>query len=557
MSRQIRKYDESKSQSAINTRTPTARKWKYGLLILIFVVLPTMLFTACVKQAVGEASKSSASEYRFQRKFLLGVGFWPTDYSQGYIDANFRELMEAAEIAYIQPEWTVESNRALSRIFDSWAERAKKEGLRTYIAIECLTGDRQGIRNPGGNPNITFADSSFRRRYLEHVLKTVKKHHPEYLNIGVELNMYLRTHPADTKNFKSLYKQIYSEVKKVSPRTKVFVSFQYEVLRGNSFGTKVQPQWRLLKEFEPLQDVLGISSYPRFLASPYNPSKVPTNYYSDLKSYNSRPIFFAEIGWYSSGNVSPPSSESKQADFIRKLPALLEPLNVEAVNWVGIRDPMDIPPLAELKKLVPQFFSLGLLKSKGGNKSAWSAWKGLKAGRSSKSEVREAAVPPPKQQVPAPGRALVYLSFDRGTESFFGIGSSKDLRVTRDAGKVKGGKGALQWKYKISNNPLPMLLRQKIDIRGGAKLSFWLKSRQPTQVAVILLDEKGARFEHRLSINNTDWNNYNIGFGEFTNPQGGGAMNPAKIKKMAFIDIYGFAGGKGDNTIYLDELRIE
>lgn len=528
---------------------------KYFLWAAIFLAIPALLFTGarCVD---GAASKGSKMGNPYERKFLLGVGFWPTDYSPAYVDANFKELLESAEIAYVQPEWTTESNSALNRIFDSWLERSRKAGLRTYIAIECLTGDRQGIRNPQGRPDITFADHAFRRAYRDQVVRMARKHRPDYLNIGVEINMYLKTHPDDTENFISLYREIYSEVKKVSPRTKVFVSFQYEVLKGEFLGTVGEPQWGLLGKFQSVQDLIGISSYPRFANPPYDTSKIPMDYYYALKKYSSRPIFFAEIGWYSSASVNPPSSERGQADFIRRLVGLLEPLSVEAVNWVGLRDPRDIPALAELKKQLPQFFSLGLKRSNGEIKSAWSVWKNLKDKKGLGPEESRASLPPVKKPQPIKGKELLHFSFDSSTENFHGIGASKDLRVTRDTGKIRAGKGALQWKYAISTNPLPMLLRDGIDMKGGTSISFWLKSRNPTQIALILVERSGARFEYRLDIKTTDWLKYEISLSDFSNPKGSGSLNTGKINRFAFIDIYGFAGGKGENTVFLDELKI-
>jgi len=302
--------------------------------------------------------------------------------------------------------------------------------------------------------------------------------------------------------------------------------------------------------------VIGISSYPRFLVTPYDAASIAAQYYYPLKKSTSRPVFFAEVGWYSSETVFPSSSESKQADFVHRLIEIIQPLDVEAVNWVAIRDLRDIPALAQLKNMLPQFFSLGLKGPEGERKSAWLEWKRLKEGTLYPRTIEPTA---PATAGPARARvtAVTYFSFDGNKENFVGIGSSKDVRVTRDAGKVREGKGALQWKYVIAAKPFPMLLRQDIDARGGSRLSFWLKSQRPTKIGIVLMERDGGRFEHRLNIESTDWRKYDIALADFASGEEADSVNVEEAQRLAFIDISAFAGGSGENTIWLDELRID
>ena len=488
---------------------------------------------------------------------MLGIGFWPTDYSPDYINANFTALLESAEIAMVQPEWTISSNPSLYKIIDSWLRRSKNAGLKTYIAVECFNGERKAILNHKGEKNVTFADNKFRSAYRDWIIKTVQEYKPHYLNIAVEVNMYLQTYPEETENFISLYKQIYKDVKKISPETKIFTSFQYEVLKGIFLGKKKDPQWHLLKRFDPLQDLIGISSYPKFGIAPYDPSKLPLDYYYDLKQYSSRPLFFAEVGWYSSESVSPSSSDKKQANFIRKMVQMTEPLDLEAFIWIGLRDLKDIPALGELKKTIPQFFSLGLQRTGGEGKEAWSVWKRLKTGEDIRIDNQRPSEPTNLKSVPLDRQPLVHLSFDSGVENFLGVGTTTALGVIKKRRQVREGTGALKWDYSIKTEPLPALLRQGISIENGTGLRFWLKTRNPTMIAVVLMDRDGTRYEHRLNIKNIDWHMYHIPFSDFSRAEGEGKLEPAKVEKLLFIDIYGFAGGKGKNTIWLDELRVE
>ena len=96
-------------------------------------------------------------------------------------------------------------------------------------------------------------------------------------------------------------------------------------------------------------------------------------------SKSNRPVFFAEIGWYSSGEVQSSSSGEKQAAFIRRLPEFLGGLEVEAVCWISLCDLKQLPELKALEQKLPQFFSLALLDSGLRPKPAWEAWLSLGA----------------------------------------------------------------------------------------------------------------------------------------------------------------------------------
>jgi hypothetical protein len=102
----------------------------------------------------------------------------------------------------------------------------------------------------------------------------------------------------------ALYKRLYQEVKKVSPQTKVFVSFQWDYFQimANREPKRISEHRKLIEIFRPELDVVAFTSYPgdRYKT----PADVPANYYERISEYikPTDEIHFMEIGWPTSGS---------------------------------------------------------------------------------------------------------------------------------------------------------------------------------------------------------------------------------------------------------------
>lgn len=295
---------------------------------------------------------------------------------------------EAGEVAYFQVtdtffdpgrnRWVDESHRKLIGL-------ARQNGLRLYLAFECLEGDRKTIRGTRGAGD--FRDGEYRDAFRKAVMERVREYKPEYVNLCVELNM-LPTIDSAVDDFLPLYEQTYDEIKGISPHTKVFVSFQYEILAsgtqdasewmripnatGSADGKRIQLS--VFRNLEPHLDVIGISTYPRIFTSPYAPQDIPDDYFTLVFNETRKPVFIAETGAYSSGKNTIPSSEETQAAYLRRLYQLLNGRNVEAIMYVSLLDVDE----SEVPGLPSQFYTLGLLGSEGAEKDAWTVWAGIK-----------------------------------------------------------------------------------------------------------------------------------------------------------------------------------
>ncbi|MBI4557223.1 MAG: hypothetical protein HY706_06540 [Candidatus Hydrogenedentes bacterium] len=481
-----------------------------------------------------------------------GLGFWPTDHSSRHLDQAFELLRQNAEIVMVQKDDPFDSpeNKATTAVLDNWLDRAGQAGLLKYVALEPFNGDRTAARPPVGwsGSRARVAEPKWSEAYRQKVLEIVERHHPEYLNLGVEANMYYKNNPEDYVAFRALFQRLRQEVKQLQPNAKVFCSYQYEILTGQMAGTKGRAQWELLGEKALEQDVVGISTYPAFLHSTYDPQSVPSDYFQVLREHTHLPIFVAELGWYSSDSVSPASSPEMQAELIQRVPALLQGMNVEAVCWVSMVDLRDLPALAALKSQWPQFFSLGLVDTRLTPKPAWESWKNLKHWQVVEAPERAAAAKRAEKGASA--------SPDAGLHGFLGLGSTVGAGV-EPAGADQAP--ALRWDYKFSSNPLAMIVKPNVAVGASARgLAVQWRSEKDTEVAVVLEESGGARYQSRQPVGTKQSSTVQLPWNQFQLQEdthdANGRLDPTEVTKLALVDVSGFMGKRGSNRIWLENV---
>jgi len=70
-----------------------------------------------------------------------------------------------------------------------------------------------------------------------------------------------------------------------------------------------------------------------------NPSEIPQNYYTEIKSFVSKPIIFTEIGWSAQSQIKGWESDQKeQAEFVSTFFKLTKGLNAEVMVWSFMYD---------------------------------------------------------------------------------------------------------------------------------------------------------------------------------------------------------------------------
>lgn len=250
-------------------------------------------------------------------------------------------------------------------------------GLRTDLELPAWVASDCGLTTA----TVSFSNPCVRLHFINDVVDIANAVKPDSFHLATEINTLLLrklVNPLDLEyvHFGALYQTAHNAIKAVSPETRVFVSFQYElqkVIQNAPPGTPAQNWENILGVFRgtaPVSklDYVGFTTYPSasgFLSGKYKlPAAMPSDYYKEAGQYlqpGERAVF-SEIGWPTQGSGTRP----EQRQFIHRLPALMAPARPAWVAWVLLQD---IPPGALGFSL--DLTTTGLLDALGRPKSAW------------------------------------------------------------------------------------------------------------------------------------------------------------------------------------------
>lgn len=218
---------------------------------------------------------------------------------------------------------------------------------------------------------VDFTDPAQVAAYTDALVALAREIEPPYLGVGNEVNRLWEQDPAAYDAWVAALPAIADAVRAASPSTQVFVTFQYEFLRGAGAlsGESRAPEWTLLDGVRDALDLVVFTTYPFFDFA--TPEEIPAEYYREGAERAGLPVAFSEVGWPSAPlAVAPESSfggtEAEQEDFIARLSGLLADVDPVFVMWVWAYDSPATGPL---------FGSLGLSQNDGTPKPALGAWR--------------------------------------------------------------------------------------------------------------------------------------------------------------------------------------
>ena len=319
--------------------------------LLVIAILVTALAGCTVPSPIPTQSASESST-------LKGVSLSPRTYDQ----PGFEDFFTLAKKTGLTVTWAGDWDQldVPGQGPEYVTSMSSKYGVQPVMIASYYSQSEGRMLRP--------MDDVTKARYLEKVSTYAKKNKPEYMGLGIEVNIMAEKSPAEFEEFVDLYAQAYDAVKAVSPGTKVFTVFQLERmkgLQGGLFGGSDDPgkaQWQLLDRFN-MSDLYAFTTYPCLIYK--DPAEIPSDYYREILSHTSKPIAFTEIGWYSGTPAAGwDSSEDEQARFVRiffNLTADTEPM---LQVWSFMYD----------QQIPEPFPTTGLLRTNGGEKPAWGEW---------------------------------------------------------------------------------------------------------------------------------------------------------------------------------------
>ena len=316
------------------------------------------------------------------RHELLGFGALPAVATSDAHVAVFATAATYADVVMIQraPPWqdflpgssvsrgTNESTQLETALLRQYASQ-----LQLFYAIDptdpAVERTRIADLPAGVDSALGFNDANLRNAFLAYTAYVAKNYNPQYLAIGVEINMLFERSPAQFEAFVELYRDAYDVAKGANASIKVFPTFQLEVLLG-SYGTAHQPRWEVIDPFRTKMDVLAVSTYP-FLGDARSAAEIPPGYFSQLRQRYSGEIIISETGYASApveGRMNT-GTEEDQLAYLRRLLGEAETNQFALVVWVAPFDPAVARGVG-----ASALRDVGLRRSDGSNKLAWDAW---------------------------------------------------------------------------------------------------------------------------------------------------------------------------------------
>jgi hypothetical protein len=280
----------------------------------------------------------------------------------------FDKIQEAGELATAQSDWrdSVNESGTIPEFIALLGDQKNNYHYEPAYGINFFqqSGTYDPILNVNTDPTNDWTNEDAKTLYKQVALDICTTYHPRYLGLAVEVNSYYLKHAADFNRFVVFYKELYDLIKAAYPDTKVFVTFQLEMMKGlgdTAWGFAVDPHWEVLDLFGDKLDLAVFTTYPEVEYG--SPDDLPDDYYAEIKQHTSKKIAFSEIGWSCDQNT-----EAIQSRFISRFLQLTHNLNLEFVNWIYMHD---LPEGGFLS-------TVGLRYTDGTAKTGWYQWKALK-----------------------------------------------------------------------------------------------------------------------------------------------------------------------------------
>lgn len=286
-----------------------------------------------------------------------GIALTPRTYDV----AGFTELFELAPKVGKVLAWS-----------GDWAELDAAHGAAATLAAQATSRHLTPVYavspfNQSTRSVIRPLDDATTARYRDDAVAFAKRRHPPFLGFGVEVNLMADSIPIDFDRFVTLFAEVAKAVRRVSPHTLVFTSFQLEWMAGDRagvFGHRNDPstaQWSLLDRF-PDADLIAFTTYPGLVFQ--RPSDVPADYYAQIAQHTSKRVAFTEIGWPADPALPGwPDTEAAQAEFAGRFLDGVAPLHPAFLVWSFLYPTGPAP-----------FTSMSLRRSDGSARPVWSTW---------------------------------------------------------------------------------------------------------------------------------------------------------------------------------------
>ena len=285
-----------------------------------------------------------------KRAFFMGFTPFPTELSSQGVETAYQIIDAHADIIAQHfddgipwPEMLNSASfEALPDVVKAdWNFRKSrtKVGKKVYLAITPIAISRDQLApykgetadtplSEIGEPwvSATFDHPDVIQAYKNYAQVAIEFFHPDFLAIGIEVNLLSINTPEKWQSYVNLNKQVYLYLHNLYPTLPIFDSFFANNFYPNITEADVANQIARFREIEPYTDYFALSVYPYMSA--FLTNDVPTDYFKVLDAITSKPLAIAESGYmaepigldFGGGNIiNYTGSEQKQKDWVEFL----------------------------------------------------------------------------------------------------------------------------------------------------------------------------------------------------------------------------------------------
>ncbi|MBW2736853.1 MAG: hypothetical protein JRH20_31095 [Deltaproteobacteria bacterium] len=288
---------------------------------------------------------SSPGDATVTRSFHLGFTPFPYDITQAAVDDVYTKLTTDADLyAFHTTEgvpW-VEAGQGLSSteygqaLRDKWNQHRARSlpSHAVYLGLTPLDDSRQKMADYWGEAahmplpvpwdSYDLNTTEVKAAYLSFCREAVRFYEPEYLAIGLEVNLLRIKAPEKWGAYIELHKATYQALKQEFPTLPIFVTFTAVDLLEGWTEADHTTQISALADLLPYSDYLALSLYPYMSAHLTEP--LPVGYLDQLVALaGHKPVVIAESGYpaqrteLTSLSLVFEGTEEKQAAFVQEL----------------------------------------------------------------------------------------------------------------------------------------------------------------------------------------------------------------------------------------------
>ena len=286
------------------------------LLLLLVLVLAAWTFVPQPSQQTDEAfSTPSPLNTAAPRSYRLGFTPFPYEISMEAVNWVYDTLAEDSDVIMQHFDNGVPWPEALAgepysdNIMNDWEMRRSLTPpdhaiilSMTPIAffrdgIALYRGDQDDMPLPAPWDSYTFEDPEVSTAYFNHLHRAIEYFQPDYLVMGIEVNMLLSKRPDLWAGYVEMQQLVYDKLKTLYPDLPMMVS-----VLGMAYFPQYAPEYddlpaqlAGLEQLLPYSDYFAISLYP-YLSSLVD--GIPPHFFDDLFALaGDKPIAISETGY--------------------------------------------------------------------------------------------------------------------------------------------------------------------------------------------------------------------------------------------------------------------